>query len=300
MKEVAEGAEGASRLFRIRHVTRYDYSIPVRLGPQIIRLRPREGPTQHIKRYEESISPEPEGISEVIDAEGNLTTLCWFGKATEFLSFHVESDIEVKRFDPFGFVMAPAMEDLPPGYGTDAFRLGACLALPRLEGSGEVAAFAEAIAREASGKTLAFVALLCRGLSQEIRQVERPSGVPWEPERVLREKLGACRDVSVLFIACCRLQGLAARFVSGYQEPVSGFPPNLHAWVEVYLPPAGWRAFDPSLGLAVTDGHVAVAAAADPADAAPVSGIFYDAKARSELSIDLQVEVSETGLLKTL
>ncbi len=71
-----------------------------------------------------------------------------------------------------------------------------------------------------------------------------------------------CRDLTVLFAALCRLQGLAVRFVSGYQarSAGSGGERHMHAWPEVYLPGVGWRGFDPSHGTEVGEAHVAVAA----------------------------------------
>jgi transglutaminase-like putative cysteine protease len=42
----------------------------------------------------------------------------------------------------------------------------------------------------------------------------------------------------------------------------------------VYVPGGGWRGYDPSLGLAVADGHVVLAAAPDPRLAAPFSGHY--------------------------
>ncbi len=48
----------------------------------------------------------------------------------------------------------------------------------------------------------------------------------------------------------CRAVGLAARFVRGYQEEdLENAERHLHAWVEVYLPEAGWRRYDPTLDL---------------------------------------------------
>jgi transglutaminase-like putative cysteine protease len=80
----------------------------------------------------------------------------------------------------------------------------------------------------------------------------------------------------MLYVAACRSQGLAARFVSGYSmhHPPEVTEQELHAWAEVYLPGAGWRAFDPSLGLAVADGHVVLATAPDHRRAAPLSGSY--------------------------
>jgi transglutaminase-like putative cysteine protease len=64
----------------------------------------------------------------------------------------------------------------------------------------------------------------------------------------------------------------------------------LHAWGEAYLPGAGWRGFDPTNGLAVTDRHVAVAAAADPQHAAPVSATYRGNDVEAKLVADVIVE----------
>lgn len=81
----------------------------------------------------------------------------------------------------------------------------------------------------------------------------------------------------------CRAIGLATRFVSGYQEgDLDQEKRDLHAWAEVYLPGAGWRAYDPTHGLAVADRHVALAASALPSYAAAVSGSITPVKPFAE------------------
>ena len=88
-------------------------------------------------------------------------------------------------------------------------------------------------------------------------------------ETLAPKKQGACRDLTVLFMACCRSVGLASRFVSGYGPGEKNEHPYLHAWPEVYLPGGGWRGYDPTQGLAVGDGYVALAAGPHPELAAP-------------------------------
>jgi transglutaminase-like putative cysteine protease len=74
-----------------------------------------------------------------------------------------------------------------------------------------------------------------------------------------------------------RSLGLAARFVSGYLEvPASeGNNGATHAWAEVYLPGAGWKGFDPTIGEMVGTKHIAVAVARLPDAVPPVSGGFF-------------------------
>ena len=86
--------------------------------------------------------------------------------------------------------------------------------------------------------------------------------------------------------------GLAARFVSGYMWG-EDLPEKhaLHAWAEVYIPGGGWRGFDPSTGFAVTERHIAIATAANPIDAAPVSGAFRP-RAYSRLEYNVSINLS--------
>jgi transglutaminase-like putative cysteine protease len=98
----------------------------------------------------------------------------------------------------------------------------------------------------------------------------------------------------VLFVDCCRAQGIPARFVSGYQKGDGRRARRyLHAWPEVYLPGAGWRAYDPTHGEIITDTHVAIAAAAHPRDTMPVSGGFYADQVTSTLDFELEIKLSE-------
>jgi transglutaminase-like putative cysteine protease len=109
----------------------------------------------------------------------------------------------------------------------------------------------------------------------------------------LQQQRGACRDITLLFIACCRAAGLAARFVSGFQTNES--PRErlfLHAWPEVYLPGGGWRGYDPAHAAMVAEHHLPIAAAAIPVDANPVHGTFIGPPVQSALTADISIRVS--------
>jgi transglutaminase-like putative cysteine protease len=90
----------------------------------------------------------------------------------------------------------------------------------------------------------------------------------------------------------CRAIGLAARFVSGYQE---GDPDttdrHLHAWAEVYLPGAGWRGYDPTHGLAVADGHIALVSSPFAQHTTPVAGTLKSGiGAQAKMSYQLLIQ----------
>jgi hypothetical protein len=61
----------------------------------------------------------------------------------------------------------------------------------------------------------------------------------------------------------------------------------------MYLPGGRWRGYDPSHGGAVANADVAVAAACNAADAAPVEGSFYGAGASSSLEYTLDIRTHD-------
>ena len=99
-------------------------------------------------------------------------------------------------------------------------------------------------------------------------------------------------------IEAVRWLGFGARIVSGYlinrdQAGMVGSSGagSTHAWVEVFLPGAGWIAFDPTNRTVGDFSVVPVAVARDIRQAVPVSGSFTGA-ADDFLGMDVAVTVS--------
>jgi transglutaminase-like putative cysteine protease len=277
----------------ISHTSVYAFSRPVFLEPHTVRLRPRCDASQHLIRFALEIEPAPAGLSEGLDVEGNSTAHVWFDGSTDRLSVVARIAVETLRENPFDYILDdPAIACLPMPYPVDLRALlEPCLSR---EGPGPaIDRFARAIADETEMRPLPFLMALTRRISQTCRVALREEGEPQPPEVTLAEQRGACRDLAVVFMEACRALGLAARFVSGYQEgDPAGGTRDLHAWAEVYLPGGGWRGYDPTLGLAVADRHVALAASAHPRLAAPISGTFRGAGASSRLQAHIQLGVS--------
>lgn len=73
-------------------------------------------------------------------------------------------------------------------------------------------------------------------------------------EAVFASGQGDARDYVHVFLALCRLSGIAGRFVTGLSLGV----PQAHSWAEVYCGGL-WRAIDPYTGNAVEDGYLKIA-----------------------------------------
>lgn len=277
-------------IYHVVHATEYTYSRAVFLEPHVIRLRPRSDGTQHLRSFHIAIEPQPAGVSAALDAEGNAVLHAWFNEQTERLTITTEFEIETLRANPFDFILADAaMEQLPLHYAAlDTARLAHYRA--DAGSAPSVAALAANVAEQCGGNTLRFLELLTQEMYQKFTSIVRETGDPALPEETLTKKTGSCRDFAVLFVSACRSQGIAARFVSGYQEGDLSQPLRyLHAWAEVYLPGGGWRGYDPSHGLAVGAGHIAVAASHDPLGASPVQGSFRGSNIDTALAARIEL-----------
>ena len=278
--------------FTIRHHTHYRYSHPVRLSPQRLRFNPRDDGAQRVIDHQLNITPMPLGRNEYLDLEGNRVTQVWFEEETDHFDIEVTMQVETLRRNAFDFILAPEAAVLPIAHEHDA--LCARAYLERIECDDAVTAFAAELSLSVSRDTLSYLDRLNRQLFAEVTQTHRDAGAPQSPSFTLQSRRGACRDLAVLFVDCCRAEGIAARFASGYQKGhLRSERRHLHAWPEVYLPGAGWRGFDPTHGEAVADTHVTIAAAAHSRDTLPVSGNFRGAGASSTLDYTVEIQVSD-------
>jgi len=270
--------------FVVRHQTVYRYSGPVRLAEHRLRFHPR--PDAGILRTRRlDIDPTPLEREDALDAFGNWVTRVRFDGACDHLA--IDSGFEL---DTASATAAGGSESirLPwPADATDASSIFlAC------ESTDAVRAFAADLAESCGGSAFALLDRLNEVIFKTIRHDIRAEGAARRPEQTLALGHGACRDVTILFIAACRSLGIPARFVSGYQAEADtpDGRRHLHAWPEAFIPGEGWRAYDPTHGLAVGEGHVALAAAPEQAGTMPLEGGYFGDAVTSTLAYRVEIE----------
>jgi transglutaminase-like putative cysteine protease len=73
----------------------------------------------------------------------------------------------------------------------------------------------------------------------------------WGAQAALGPMGSDCTEYTDLLVALSRAQGIPARYFEGLlylEDGISGPTKTEHAWPDVYLPPTGWTALDPTLG----------------------------------------------------
>ena len=277
----------------IRHRLTYRYDAPVTLGEHRLCLQPRGQGFQTLLGHQLSVLTEPQQRRELVAASGDEIQRLSFLGTTDQLTFEASSLVETRQAPPLHSCFNGLEPPLPYPRGQLNRDLQGAVEgwLPNGQHEPSAIDLTQEALMGSNQQTLAFLTQLIALIQERVKYTQRHVGPAWPAGRTLRERIGSCRDLAMLMVACCRVVGLPARFVSGYQ--LQNPPPkeyDLHAWAEIYLPGAGWRGFDPSAGAEVTDHYVVLATSSKPELTAAVSGSFSGpAAVGSQLSWSIQV-----------
>lgn len=259
--------------FKIIHETRYRFSADVFLEPHYLRLYPKKTSYGTLEKFDLEIFPKPAGLSRFTNEENELIHFCWFSGLTKTLLIRSESIISVKDYNPFGFILYPDdFNRLPFQYSKVASRLLLTF-LNSMKLSDELVHYGQAICEKSGYETIPFITALTNQIHNDFIVEYREEGAPHDPSDTFGYKRGACRDLAWMQINLLRSMGMATRFVSGYYYfEMESSDYELHGWLEVFLPGAGWIGLDPSHGVVTGNAHIPVVAGSQFENTMPVSG----------------------------
>ena len=286
-------------ILTVRHVTTYSYKQPVSFGEHRMMLRPRDSYDQRLLDAQLLISPEPVSLRWMHDVFGNCVAIARFAGRAPELRFESVIRLDHSPTNPLDFQIEEYAKRYPFTYGADEMPdLLRSIERQYLDPEHEVDQWARQFLRhDGRTDTTELLAQMTHTIRQDLAYVAREESGVQDPVKTLRSKSGSCRDFAVLMMEAVRSLGLAARFVTGYlhvpegrsNERVGG--DATHAWLQVYLPGAGWIEFDPTNGIVGNHGLIRVAVARDPRQAVPISGTWTGFPSDS-LGMTVEVEVT--------
>jgi len=282
----------------IHHLTHYQYDRPVSLGPQIIRMRPAPHSRTRIISHSLKVSPGPHFVNHQQDPYGNWLARFVFPEPVREFRIEVDLVADMRVYNPFDFFVEEQAEHWPFAYPPEIEPDLLIYRMPEPAGP-LLTQFLAGISRERI-RTVSLIVDLNALVAREIGYLIRMEPGVQTTEETLGLRSGSCRDSSWLLVQVLRHLGFAARFVSGYLIQLKpdlvalDGPPgtdhdftDLHAWVEVYIPGAGWIGLDPTSGLLAGESHIPLAATPHYRNAAPVVGMASFAE--TTFHFDMQV-----------
>jgi transglutaminase-like putative cysteine protease len=288
-------------LLTVRHVTVYRYSEPVGFGEHRMMFRPRESHDLRLLRTNLEITPKPARLRWLHDPFDNSVAVATFEERAMELRF--ESSITLEHFENTlpEYPLEEHAKAFPFRYSEEELR-NLARALENQHPSEALLDWVRPF--RTMTDTMALLRSMTCHIRKEFQYKRRTEKGVQTPEETLASRGGSCRDFAVLMMEGARCLGLAARFVSGYifvPDPVSGAVSaghapvtngagSTHAWMQVYLPGAGWIDFDPTNSIVGNRNLIRVAVAWDQKQVLPLWGTYIGA-ASSFVGMDVTVSV---------
>ena len=280
-------------IFHVTHTTRYTYATPVSQGLNEVRLTPRGLPGQRVRESAVRVNPQPAFMHHRKDYYGNDVTSFEVLEKHDRLEATAESIVEVlpdlaESLAPISWEEARNLivkESDPASLAASEFIYNSPY-VPAVPQLGQYARETFAPQRP----LLDSVRDLTHRIHEEFKYRPETTSIDVPLKNVLLKREGVCQDFAHVMIGAVRSVRLAARYVSGYVRPgpkVQGAQAS-HAWVEVFVPGSGWRGFDPTNDLMVSDNHVTLAWGRDYGDVTPVKGITLGG---GEQTVEVEVYV---------
>ena len=276
--------------FKIHHVTRYSYEVPVRDSANQIILFPIKDDYQTILKQDIVITGEP-AVDIYKDYYGNEVGSFMFAEAHRELV--IDSKIEVitkSRTLP---------EDTQPKEEQwsnlqairyqvpfiDFLKQESCEAVVEIKRDTLVGQHMQFTPMVAAQKLNEYV-------YNEFQYIKGVTSVETTPDEIWKLKAGVCQDFAHILLVMLRMTGIPARYVSGYICPNrNGMRGEgaTHAWVEAYIPAYGWLGLDPTNNCFVNEMHIRLAVGRNFSDCSPVKGTY---KGTSNHKLEVGVSVS--------
>ena len=220
-------------------------------------LRPRDGHDLRVVSGRLEIVPQPMSLRWIHDVFGNSVAIATFDERAEILSILSTATVEHNPAEEFALTADDPAYFYPFLYGDEEFPDLVQFITPQYgDPNGELSAWARNFL-DAEGPTPTFNILssMTHGIRNAFIYRKRHEHGTQHPLDTLQTRSGTCRDYALFMIEALRRLGIAARFVSGYlfipgdrAHRYAGGG-STHAWVQVYLPSAGWIEFDPTNGI---------------------------------------------------
>lgn len=275
-------------IFRIHHLTKYEYDRQVKESMNEIRIFPYTCREQEILQHELLITGNP-GVYTYSDYWDNKTGI--FSILDSHKELLIESRLVIRTTagSQLAIDFHSTFEDL---YRETKSQLRLLeLAFPdTINKKAEIEQIIRSIS-EPNSSVATTVERCCEFIYKNFRYRKGITSIETTVDEILEHRSGVCQDFAHVMLQILRTLNIPSRYVSGYICPhKNGMRGEgaTHAWVEAWIPGYGWAGIDPTNNIWVTNNHVKLAVGRNFSDCSPLKGSFKG-PAQQKLSIFVSV-----------
>lgn len=274
-------------VFRIQHITRYEYDRPVKESVSHIRIFPIADHRQQILQEELIITGSP-AVDVFLDYYANR--VADFSVLPPHQMLTIDSRIVVKIPDELPELSGTALLTDLQAFTDKDIRLFWLAQPEQIERQQQIEDMIASL--QLAGMSITNIAALCCAyVYKNFTYTRGITNVETTVDEILDHRSGVCQDFAHLLLQMLRTLGIPARYVSGYICPnKSGMRGEgaTHAWIEYFAGADGWLGLDPTNNIMAGPHHVRLAVGRDFGDCSPVKGTFKGI-ARQKLSVYVSV-----------
>jgi transglutaminase-like putative cysteine protease len=261
-------------VFKIQHITRYEYDEFVRESVNEIRILPYQCNDQEVLQQNLTITGHPP-VHTFSDYWGNNTGT--FNLITPHQKLEITSKLIVRTISPSELQLnhEGSFTELKQDINGQLHMLE--LVKPEfIEGEQKIQEIVTQIyLPEKSIATV--VEESSHYIFKNFSYIKGITTTETTIDEILAHRSGVCQDFAHVLLQILRTMGIPSRYVSGYICPnKNGMRGEgaTHAWVEAWIPRQGWAGIDPTNNVWVTNKHVKLAVGRNFNDCSPIKGTF--------------------------
>lgn len=286
-------------VFNIHHVTKYEYDRPVKESVNEIRIYPFACNEQEVLYHELNITDQPDTLT-ITDYWGNRAGM--FNLMPSHKQMVIESKLIVRTLGKaeVSTVNASGFDELKNevNYNLSLLELAS---ISEIELREKMAELVKEIYQK-NNSVMEVVEKCSRYIFSNFQYIKGITTIETTVAEILEHHSGVCQDFAHVMLEILRSLHIPSRYVSGYICPnKNGMRGEgaTHAWVEAWIPGAGWTGIDPTNNVWVTNHHVKLAVGRNFNDCSPIKGTFKG-PAHQSLSVFVSVGYEDGQIFEDL
>lgn len=275
-------------VFKIVHITKYQYNWPIKESINEIRLFPHNFDNQDVLQHQLLITHNPNvDISHDYygNSVGNFNNL----EAHDEMTIESRMVVRVNHSLKIPEIDATTVQDLDDEKEKSIFLQRLCCP-ETISKQKQIDLILKKI--NLPGKSIIAIAQECNEyVFKKFAYTKGITNITTTIDEILEIRKGVCQDFAHILLQLLRTAGIPSRYVSGYICPYeSGLRGEgaTHAWVEIYTPTQGWLGLDPTNNIWTMDNHVKLSVGRNFHDCTPIKGTFKGF-ARQTLSVCVSI-----------